>query len=282
MDLRKPHKANTDYKPGSGDDGGSSESGPAKPQLFPSSIGVSVLLPPGGDLKLVARWWDYVRLADGASPEGAAIVAADEGAGREQQIWQRQPREAKLELNHSVITGTRGPGNLDWPHSDGLHLRWHCRPAPTSQGYATGTVAVTLFLTNERKKAQTFVERDQRSAFQAELELHFLQGFVARLDPHAGRAGSDWDEAVNALQFRNAHEYGVAHNIGVEADFDSESSCSCSCLRTTWIPQATVEKVVPRADVDCELAMEELDRLASQSFEAVRGALMPLVEGYEE
>ena len=82
-----------------------------------------------------------------------------------------------------ITAGTRGPGNLDWPHSDGLHLRWHCRPAPTSQGYATGTVAVTLFLTNERKKAQTFVERDQRSAFQAELELHFLQGFVARLDP---------------------------------------------------------------------------------------------------
>jgi len=128
VDLRKPKKANTDYRPGSGDDGGSSESGPAKPQLFPSSIGVSVLLPPGGDLKLVARWGDYVRLADGASPEGAASVAADEGAGREQQIWQRQPREAKLDLSHSLITGTRGLGNLDWPHSDGLHLRWHCRP----------------------------------------------------------------------------------------------------------------------------------------------------------
>ncbi|MFM7634885.1 MAG: hypothetical protein ACKO7Z_04740 [Cyanobacteriota bacterium] len=47
VDLRKPKKANSEYKPGSGDDGGSSESGPTKPQLFPSSIGVSVLLPPG-------------------------------------------------------------------------------------------------------------------------------------------------------------------------------------------------------------------------------------------
>ena len=279
VDLRKPQRANTDYKPGSGDDGGSSDSGPAKPQLFPSSIGVSVLLPPGGDLKLVARWGDYVRLADGAGPDAATGVAAEDGAGREQQLWQRQAREAKLELNHSLITGTRGLGDLDWPHSDGLHLRWHCRPAPTSQGYATGTVAVTLFLTNERKKAQTLVERDQRSAFQAELELHCLQGFVARLDPHAGRAGSDWDEAVNALQFRDAREYGVGHNVGVHVDLDQTSGCAR--LRTTWIPQATVEKVVPRADVNCVLAMEELDRLATQGFEAIRGALMPLAERYE-
>jgi len=48
VDLRKPRKANSEYRPGSGDDGGSSESGPARPQLFPSSIGVSVLLPPVG------------------------------------------------------------------------------------------------------------------------------------------------------------------------------------------------------------------------------------------
>ena len=41
--------------------------------------------------------------------------------------------------------------------------------------------------------------------------------------------------------------------------------------KTTWIPQATVEKVVPRGDVGCELAIEELDRLASQGFEAIRG-----------
>ena len=59
VDLRKPRKANSEYRPGSGDDGGSSESGPARPQLFPASIGVSVLLPPGGELQLIARWGDY-------------------------------------------------------------------------------------------------------------------------------------------------------------------------------------------------------------------------------
>ena len=265
VDLRKPKKANSEYKPGSGDDGGNSESGPARPQLFASSIGVSVLLPPGGELQLIARWGDYVRLAEGANPDA--------------QIWQRTPRQEALALSHSEITGSKGLTGRPWPNSNGLQLRWHCRPAPTSQGYAAGTVAVTLFLTNERKKALTLVARDQRSAFQAELELRCPQGFVARLDPHAARADGDWDEAVNALQFRDAREYGVGHNVGVEVDQAADGGCSR--LRTTWIPQATVEKVVPRPDVGCELAMEELDRLASQGFEAIRGALMPLVDRYD-
>lgn len=79
LDQRKPRSPNADYKPGSGDDGGSSESGPAKPHLFPSSIGVSVLLPPGGELQLIARWGDYVRLAEGATPDASATSVREEG-----------------------------------------------------------------------------------------------------------------------------------------------------------------------------------------------------------
>ena len=29
---------------------------------------------------------------------------------------------------------------------------------------------------------------------------------------------SDWDEAVNALQFRDAREFGVGHSVGVEVE----------------------------------------------------------------
>ena len=242
VDQHKPSRANADYKPGSGDDGGSSESGPAKPQLFPSSIGVSVLVPPGGELQLIARWGDYVRLAQDANPDAAGSAAREEAGSpepwREQQIWQRRPRQEALALSYSEITGSKSLTRRPWPNSNGLHLRWHCRPAPASQGYAAGTVAVTLFLTNERKKALTLVERDQQSAFQAELELRCAQGFVARLDPHAGRASGDWDEAVNALQFRDAREYGVGHNVGVE--LENVAYGACERLRNTLIPQASV------------------------------------------
>ena len=95
------------------------------------------------------------------------------------------------------------------------------------------------------------VDRDQDSAFQAELELHCPQRFVPRLDLQTNRDGGDWDQAVNALQYRDAKEYGVGHNVGV--DIDLEPDGECSRLRTSWIPQATVEKVAPREDVGCEL-----------------------------
>ncbi|MFZ0408292.1 MAG: DISARM system helicase DrmA [Cyanobium sp.] len=279
VDLRKPRGNDKTYKPGgAGDDGGSSDPGPVKPQLFPSSIGVSVLLPPGGELRLIARWGDYARLADGANPDAAVSSTRDESSSRDQQRWQRTPRQEALALTHSEITATKGLADRLWPNSNGLHLHWHCRPAPTGQGYADGTLAVTLFFTNERKKANTLVERDQHSAFQAELELQCVQGFVPRLDPQASRDHGDWDQAVNALQFRDAREYGVGHNVGVEVDLDAGGGCSR--LRTTWIPQATVEKVSPREDVGCELGMEALDRLASEGFPAIRQALMPLVERY--
>jgi hypothetical protein len=280
LDQRKPRSAGTAYKPGgAGDDGGPSEAGPAKPQLLPSSIGASVFLPPGGELQLIARWGDYTRPTDDSGSE----IAASSGSSREELIWQRTPRQEALALSHQEITGSTGLADRAWPNSHGLRLRWHCRPAPLNQGYAPGTVAVSLFFTNERragrKQAATLVERDQDSAFQAELDLHCPQGFVARRDPRARRQDGDWDQLVNALQYRDARDYGVGHNVGVEVDLEADGGCTR--LRTTWIPQATVEKVSPREDVGCELGMEALDRLASEGFPAIRGALMPLVERYE-
>ena len=277
LDLGRPRGRDKAYKPsGAADDAGPSETGPAKPQLLPSSIGVSVLLPPGGELRVKAHWGDYSKPAEG-SPTDAAT-----GPSREEQTWHRTPRQEALLLSHSQITDTRGLGDLEWPNSGGLHLRWHCRLAPDQQGYAKGTVAVTVFFTNERrqgrKQAATLVERDQDCAFQAEFELSCPQGFVPRLDPQASRDGGDWDQRVNALQFRDAREYGVGHNVGVEVDLEADGSCSR--LRTTWVPQATVEKVSPRDDVGCELAMEALDSLATEGFAPLRAALMPLVDRY--
>jgi hypothetical protein len=75
-----------------------------------------------------------------------------------------------------------------------------------------------------------------------------------------------WDQLVKALQYRDAPEYGVGHNVGVEVDL--EANGGCSRLRTTWIPQATVEKVSAREDVGCELGMEELDRRTSEGYPA--------------
>jgi len=276
VDQRRPRSKDKAYKSGGvGDDGGPSDGGPAKPQFLPSSIGVSVFLPPGGELELIARWGDYTRVTEPSNSD----PSAGSGSSREEPIWQRTPRQEALALSHMEISSAIGLTDRSWPNSDGLRLHWHCRPAPVSQGYEPGTVAVSLLFTNQRPKAATLVERYQHSAFQAELDLHCPQGFVARLDPQARRHDGDWDQLVNALQYRDAPEYGVGHNVGVEVDL--EANGGCSRLRTTWIPQATVEKVSAREDVGCELGMEELDRLASEGYPAVREALMLLGERYE-
>ena len=93
VDLRRSRGSATAYKPGSaGDDAGPSEQGPAKPQLFTSSIGVSVLLPPGGELQLIARWGDYTKLPRGpARMAPPAVAPAEKGrpgnAGRGRNPW---------------------------------------------------------------------------------------------------------------------------------------------------------------------------------------------------
>jgi hypothetical protein len=57
VDQRRARSKDKAYKSGgAGDDGGPSDGCPAKPQFLPSSIGVSVFLPPGGVLELIARW----------------------------------------------------------------------------------------------------------------------------------------------------------------------------------------------------------------------------------
>jgi len=106
VDLRKPRQKDKAYKPGGvGDDGGASEAGPAKPQLLPSSIGVSVLLPPGGDLKLIARWGDYTKLGEASSPDAAL------SSSREDQIWKREGRQEAMPLSHGEIISTSGLGH---------------------------------------------------------------------------------------------------------------------------------------------------------------------------
>ena len=121
VDLRKPRKANTAYKPGVADDGGNSETGPSKPQLFPSAIGISVLLPPGGNLQVVTRWGDYLKLADSANPDAATCSVNDESRSPEQQTWQRTPRQEAVSLSHQEITSARGLSCRAIPNSQGLN-----------------------------------------------------------------------------------------------------------------------------------------------------------------
>ena len=117
--------------------------------------------------------------------------------------------------------------------------------------------------------------RDAAYVFQAELSLHAEPHFVARPNLR-GRHSDDWDERVADLQYADAVEYAVGHNISAVAVIDPDRRCRQ--VQTAWMPTADVEKVVPDNRAGVELGMEAL--AGAVSAEAVRDMVGPMIAGY--
>jgi len=147
---------------------------------------------------------------------------------------------------------------------------------------------VSLFLTNERSfEGRSAEDRDRASAYQVQLDVACSAGFLERRDPRAADSAinaNDWDHRVNNLHYRGDHEFAVGHNISVAPLIDANGRCHQ--ISTTWLPQATVEKVLPRVgeleSAGLVLSMPELDRLASEGADPVQTALRPLVTAYTD
>ncbi|MBU6251440.1 MAG: helicase, partial [Cyanobacteria bacterium REEB417] len=258
----------------SGDDTGASEVGPARRVFFTCSVGLSLLIPPATGLEVTVHWASYKPTAP---PEGSK---ADEA-------WCREPHTEPISIPAEWLAPSgRSAQAKPVPGSDGLMLRWHLRPAPADQGYPTGAVAVSLFLTNERRfDGRSAEDRDRASAYQVQLDVACSAGFLERRDPRAADLAinaNDWDHRVNNLHYRGDHEFAVGHNISVAPTIDANGRCLL--ISTTWLPQATVEKVLPRVGeleaAGLVLSMPELDRLATAGAEPVQAALSPLVTAY--
>jgi hypothetical protein len=96
-----------------------------------------------------------------------------------------------------------------------------------------------MFLVNDRD-AVPDEKRDEAFAFQPELRLSVQGGFVPRPDLR-GDGDDHWDEQIAELQFRDAVEYAVGHNISARAIL---AGGAWKEVRTCWFPQAEVQKVV--------------------------------------
>ncbi|MBL8973938.1 MAG: hypothetical protein JNK56_25325, partial [Myxococcales bacterium] len=167
-----------------GDDEASPEASAARKGLFPSSIGLSLLVPAAArELAVTARWGDYSPLPD---PDA-------EDTRRRPTRWQRRPRAEPLTL-------TLKPGTHPYPVPDsgGLELVLSVRPAPTATGLPAGTRAVSLFLVNRRPPAEA--AREQAWVFQAGLHVHSDCPLTPRPDV---RSSTDWDDRVADLQYRD-------------------------------------------------------------------------------
>ena len=260
----------------------------SKRHVLPSSIGLSVLVPrPCVLLEVTVRWGDYhpeyARGVDAPESEVEAFaleVPRSNATSKKQRkisAWSRRPREQAVTLR---LDGTFDrPREQAVPSSDGLRLVWLSRPAPREaldeQLVPDGAQTVNVYLVNTRQPT-TGAAKDQSTAFQAELTVHCVEGFVPR-PSLSGLKSSDDDDRVADLQYCSVYEFAVGHNVSAVARVDANNQCRV--VRTAWVPKALVERVEPAAMTGITLGMEKLATLASPGD--ALAAMIGLADQYE-
>jgi hypothetical protein len=233
----------------------------AKKGYFPSSMGLSFLVPKDArKLAVTVRWGDYTP-ADIAGDDGKAI-----------SIWQRMARETMVPV---ALTGAQDAVVHEVPGSGGLELQVAERTVTAGELVSrlpAGTRSVSIFLVNRRTPDES--NPDCAYVFQAEIEARSELPFVPRPDLR-GALASEWDERVADLHYVDTPEYGTGH--GISAGWEL-SGGACHVLRTAWIPVAAVEKTETVDVPGVELAMEVLGAITDGA--AVTAALAPLVDHY--
>ena len=248
-------------RPLAADDDQPPEQASARKAFFPSSLGMSVLVPAGTrKLRAHVGWGDY-----------HPVPTSDEVRQRTGRSWTgrwtRSPQEVEELID--LEEGDR-PAIVPLADTGGLVLAISVRPVAQAAQVPAGTRAVSVFLVNRRTPV-----RDQGYVFQPELTLHSLAPFFPRPDPR-GQSTDDWDEQVADLQYRDAVEYVVGHNVSAVAL--AEEGKPCRDVRTAWLPTADVEKVIPATIEGVQLGKEALAEL--DSADAVHAALSPLGAAY--
>ncbi|MEO0460582.1 MAG: DISARM system helicase DrmA [Myxococcota bacterium] len=255
-----------------GDD--SSEESQNDPQssrrpLLPSSIGLSVLLPPGnGDsISIRVGYADYL-------PEFEKSSADDSDKRRERPKarWRRRPREP-VEIEVALNADLVGPDGM-LIEGTGLGLYGHLNEPEHVDGLPRGARALSLFLVNKRNPSSDTKLRDEAYVFQVELEVRHANGLLARPN-RAGLLSDDPDDRVLDLQFRDAHSYASGHGI---ATVTIEDEGQVVGARTEWLPLASVNRVTTREIEGVEVRMDKLAELGSA--DAVRAALGGIPEQY--
>jgi hypothetical protein len=265
---------------GSPDDSQTPEPSAARRVFFPSSMGLSLLVPKDAkELRVIVRWGDY----HPQTPLESAVEAEGEGLAWDSATpplawpWKRtdQEREVKLPLEAAVK-----PVEVEVPESNGLVVVLSVRTVCTGEAFEglvpRDTRSVSVFLVNRRSPSPN-VSRDEGYIFQAALEVFADRPFVPRPNLR-GLDTDDWDERVADLQYHDACEFAVGHAVATQAVVDAD--CLCREVHTRWIPSAEVERVAPAQIEGIELGMEALGRLADGA--EARKKLSALVAHYRE
>jgi hypothetical protein len=237
------------------------EEEPRRRNLWPASIGMSLLVPyTPNAVSVTVRFAEYV-------------IEPTSVEGRRQPFrwWRRKPKQTitvKVPLDPAELeAGTRLPDTV------GLVLAGQIRDAEKAHGVPPGTRALAIFLVNKRPPGDKG-RRDEQFIFQVELEVECSEGVVPR--PNIGDEDSDrWDDRVADLQFRERCEYAVGHNIAVEV---VSREHPVTRVKTTWLPSHEVRHVVAHHEDGVTVAMDDLAQLADG--DDARRKLARLPEAY--
>jgi hypothetical protein len=252
---------------GSGDeDAAAPEPRAARRSHFPSSMGVSVLVPAEATaLRIGVRWGDY---------------KAVEKEGRATGDWRRTERTGQVTV--WLKKNNAEPAAASVPESGGLEVVISIRQVrglEELRGLPKGVRAVSVFLVNRRDVVARVDEtrgdilKDEAFVFQARLTVEADHPFVPRPNPR-GHEDHDPDERIADLQYRDVMEFAVGHGTSTSGVV---SLGECRKVETTWMPQFEVERVEPAA-LDVELSMEALATATDAS--AVQASLTGLVDQY--
>jgi len=267
---RAPDEIAEDDQLGAGDDeseeetAGSSADEPKRRNLWPASIGMSVLLRPDSkEIRATVRFAEY-------------IVEMVPQSGRKQpaRYWRRKPKQSvtvPVSLDPKILANGVGV-----PNTVGLVLTGQIREVERAHGVDPGIRALALFLVNQRTPGDKG-RRDEQMIFQVELELECADGIVRRPNM-AGEDSDQWDEKVADLQFRERCEFAVGHGIATEVP--EGQGKEITRVKTTWLPVAEVLRVWPHDEKSVTVAMDDLAALESAA--EVREKLGKLPEKYAE
>lgn len=273
----------------------------ARKAFFPSSMGLSLLVAENtSHLNVTVEWGDYcpykdhpVVLQDDAG--GVGVSPADEiqeisapnieGTGKmpipkEESknglsgCWKRSPRYAEIAV---PLHSSQSPTTIPIPNSNGLQLVVSVRPITATELIPALTRSVSVFLVNNRLPSSDKKQRDLTYIFQTSIVIRTPEPLVPRPNLR-GRGDRDWDENVADLQYRDDYEYAVGHNVSAIALTNPDSTCDR--IRTTWIPTADVEKVIPAQVKNTELGMEAIATAPNSA--ALQNLLAPIVAAYAE
>ncbi len=270
-----------------------------KRRFLPSSIGLTVLLPPDvTEIEAHISWGDYRTeppLAEDVLIPEESEQKDDAGKPKKKTRpmveWVRGPQKRIVRLVIPAIDGGRGEP-IVVPESaapqragGGLTLETHARLFTYDTPDGREQVrALTVFVVNRRAMVHRFYA-DVSYVFQARVELVCQQAFRPRRDL-SGYKSNDLDLRVADLHHREICEYAVGRNAAASWDPAEERSGRVTRVWTDPLPQAEVERVAPNEDEILKsrvtFGMEALAEGAAVSGVSLSQSMAALPELYGE